>query len=63
MRHEHEHEHFCLHVGLKIAKLVLEAASVAAAFCTVKELHKLHRHFEEKKEEKKEEEKKHHKLL
>lgn len=33
---------FGLHLGFKIAKLALQAASVAAAFCLVKEVHKVH---------------------
>lgn len=37
-----EHDvHFGLHLGFKIAKLALQAASVAAAFCLVKEVHKV----------------------
>ena len=34
---------FGLHLGFKIAKLALQAASVAAAFCIVKEVHKVHK--------------------
>lgn len=33
---------FGLHLGFKIAKLALQAAAVAAAFCLVKEVHKVH---------------------
>lgn len=42
MSHEHHHEHSCLHLGFEIAKLALKAASVAAAFCMVHEIHKVH---------------------
>lgn len=40
---------FGLHLGFGIAKLVLKAAAVAAAFCVVKEVHKVHRAIEEHK--------------
>lgn len=42
---KHECQH-CLHVGMKIAKLVLKAAGVAAAFCLVSEVHKVHKAIE-----------------
>lgn len=45
----HEHESFGLHLGFKIAKLALQAAGVAAAFCAVRELGKIHHRM--KKEE------------
>lgn len=51
-RHQHGHEHCALHLVLKITKLALQAASVAAAFCIVKEVHKVHKAVEH-----------HHKLL
>ena len=38
----HEQESYGLHLGFKIAKLALQAATVAAAFCGVHELHKIH---------------------
>lgn len=44
--HEHKHEHCALHLGLKIAKLALKAAGVAAAFCMVHEIHKVHKTIE-----------------
>lgn len=40
---ESKHEHCALHVALAVSKLVLKAAAVAAAFCLVKEVHKVHR--------------------
>lgn len=43
MEEKHEHGHCGLHLAMKIAKLALQAASVAAAFCLVKEVHKVHR--------------------
>lgn len=39
----HDHEHCALHLAFKIAGLTLKAATVAAAFCAVHELHKIHR--------------------
>lgn len=47
MRHEEKIVHDGLHIGFEIAKLGLKAAAVCAAFLTVKELHILHRKFEE----------------
>lgn len=50
MEHKQE-DHFGLHLGLTIAKIALKAAAVAAAFCLVKEVHKVHKaikHREEK---------------
>lgn len=52
MNHEHNGETFALHLGFKIAKLALEAAAVAAAFCLMKEVHKVHRAIERKEERK-----------
>lgn len=44
---EQKHEcDFALHLGLNIAKIVLKAAAVAAAFCIVKEVHKVHKAIE-----------------
>lgn len=57
----HHHESYGLHVGLKIAKIALKAASVMAAVCIAKEIHKVHKAIEKKNELK--EEKHHHKLL
>ena len=37
---------FALHLGFDIAKIVLKAAMVAAAFCTAKEICKVHRALE-----------------
>jgi hypothetical protein len=48
MNHEQNSEHFALHLGFKIAKLALEAATVAAAFCLMKEVHKVHKAIERK---------------
>ncbi|MDE6453872.1 MAG: hypothetical protein K2L27_06680 [Muribaculaceae bacterium] len=42
----HESCHSALHVGFKVARLALQAAAVAAAFCMVKEIHKVHRSIE-----------------
>lgn len=38
----HEHESFGLHLGFKIAKLMLQAMTVAATVCIAKQLHKIH---------------------
>lgn len=48
MNHTHaDHgEHLALHVAFKITKLALKAASVAAAFCIMKEIHKVHKAIE-----------------
>lgn len=48
----HEHPHFGLHLGFEIAKLALKAAAVAATFCMVKEIHKVHKEIEKGKEKK-----------
>lgn len=50
MHHDHHHCHFGIKLGFEIAKLVLKGAAVAAAFCAVKELHKVHKAVEAKKE-------------
>ncbi len=42
----HEHERPALHLAFKIAKLALRAASVAAAFCIVNEIHHVHKSIE-----------------
>ena len=45
---EKKHEcAFALHLGFGIAKIVLKAAAVAAAFCLVKEVHKVHKAIEQ----------------
>lgn len=51
MSHEHhhdcKHDHMhCVHTCLKVARVMLQAATVAAAFCGVKELHRLHKAIE-----------------
>lgn len=46
-------EHCALHLCFKITKIVLQAASVAAAFCMVKELHKVHKAIKKGHEHKK----------
>lgn len=46
MEHQSNHLPPCVHLGFKIAKLALQAASVAAAFCIVKEIHRVHRSIE-----------------
>ena len=40
MENKHEECEKALHIGFGVAKLVLKAAAVAAAFCLVKEVHK-----------------------
>lgn len=42
----HEHEHFGLHLGFEIAKLLLKGAMVTAAICVGKEIHKVHKAIE-----------------
>lgn len=37
---------FALHLGFDIAKIVLKGAMVAAAFCMVKEIHRVHKAIE-----------------
>lgn len=46
MNHENCNGHFGLHLGFKIASLALKAATVAAAFLVMKELHKVHKAIE-----------------
>lgn len=50
MNHSHhcEHGHFAVMVALKAGRLALQAAGVAAAFCIMKELHKVHKAIENK---------------
>lgn len=42
--------HFALRLGFDIAKVLLKGAMVAAAFCAVKEVHKVHKAIEARKE-------------
>lgn len=49
MEGKHCH-HSGLHLGLSIAKVVLKAAGVAAAFCLVHEAHKVHKAIEHRKD-------------
>lgn len=53
MKNDHEEAHCGLHIAFKITKLMLQAASVVAAFCIAKEIHKVHRSIEHKHEHKK----------
>lgn len=46
---ERHHEHCEIQLGLAIAKLALKAAAVCAAFCLVKEVHKVHKAIEHKR--------------
>ena len=47
MENRHGHDCHCgLHFGFAIAKLALKAAVVAAGFCLVKEVHKVHKSIE-----------------
>ncbi len=49
MIHEEKHGsemQFALRLGFDIAKLVLKGALVTAAFCAVKEVHKVHKAIE-----------------
>lgn len=46
MNHQHSHEHFALHLGFEIAKLIMKGAMVSAAICVAKELHKVHKAIE-----------------
>lgn len=52
MAHEERHDG-ALHLAFDIAKLALKVATVAAAFCAVKEIHNVHRAIERHREEKK----------
>lgn len=52
METKHEECEKALHIALGITKVVLKAAAVAAAFCLVKEVHKVHKAIEYYKEEK-----------
>lgn len=44
-----EKKHCLLTEGVKFAKLALKAAVIVAAFCAVKELHKIHKGIEARK--------------
>lgn len=46
MEEKHCEAKFALHLGFDICKVLLKAAAVAAAFCAVKEIHKVHRAIE-----------------
>lgn len=48
MNHDENCRHLGLHLGFKIAKLALDAAIVAAAFCLTKEVHKVHKAIEKR---------------
>ena len=52
MEAKHEECQKALHMAFGITKIVLKAAAVAAAFCLVKEVHKVHKAIEYYKEEK-----------
>ncbi len=52
MEKKHEECEKALHISLAVTKLVLKAAAVAAAFCLVKEVHKVHKAIEYYKNEK-----------
>lgn len=54
MSHNHKHDEECkcspaAHRCMKIAKLVLKAAQVAATICIAKEIHRVHKAIEAKK--------------
>lgn len=49
MAHEEKHDS-SLHLAFDIAKLALKVASVAAAFCIVKEVHRVHKAIEHRHE-------------
>lgn len=49
MSHEDHHEHCHFKVCMKVAKLVLQAATVAAGVCIAKEIHKVHKSIERRK--------------
>lgn len=46
MSHHHHDEHKAQHLAITITKLALRAAAVAAAFCLVKEVHRVHKSIE-----------------
>ncbi len=48
MSHHHE-ENKRMHPGFKVAKFALKVAAVAAAFCLVNEVHKVHKAIDAKK--------------
>ena len=52
MEKKHEECEKAMHIAFGITKIVLKAAAVAAAFCLVKEVHKVHKAIEYYKSEK-----------
>lgn len=53
LKHELESEKACTcHKVMKVVKLALKAANVAAAFCMVHELHKIHHNLKKMRKEK-----------
>ncbi len=52
MAHEEKSDN-TLRLAFDIAKLALKVATVAAAFCAVKEIHNVHKAIERRREEKK----------
>ena len=52
MAHEEKNDN-TLHLAFDIAKLALKVATVAAAFCAVREIHNVHKAIERRREEKK----------
>ncbi len=50
MAHEEQHDG-ALHLAFDIDTLALKVATVAAAFCSVKEIHNVHRSIERRREE------------
>ncbi len=52
MEAKHEACEKAMHMAFGITKIVLKAAAVAAAFCLVKEVHKVHKAIEYYKNEK-----------
>lgn len=52
MAHEEKNDS-ALRLAFDIAKLALKVATVAAAFCAVKEIHNVHRAIERRREDKK----------
>ncbi len=52
METKHQECEKALHIALGFTKVVLKAAAVAAAFCLVKEVHKVHKAIEYYKKEK-----------
>ena len=52
MAHEEKSDN-TLRLAFDIAKLALKVATVAAAFCVVKEIHNVHKAIERRREERK----------